>query len=141
MVQCLWDCQVDAIIDVKLGDADADSYKCEPMKALLVRWGTIKKDKYGKHCHNQWKKCLSFVLSVDGMLGRESLFMLSQLSRFMANKIKYLPLQVRGWLKGQITIAITGYYSWMICGDCPPPSPLREWEPGWDPESGISLAG
>ena len=27
MARGLWDCQVDVIIDVKLGDADADTYK------------------------------------------------------------------------------------------------------------------
>ena len=37
MVQGLWDLQVDDIIDVKLGDANADSYKYEPMAALLAR--------------------------------------------------------------------------------------------------------
>ena len=36
MIQVLQDQQDDAIIDVKLGDADADSYKYEPMAALLA---------------------------------------------------------------------------------------------------------
>ena len=43
MVQGLWDRQFYTIIDVKRGDADADSYKYEPMTALLDRWETIKK--------------------------------------------------------------------------------------------------
>ena len=37
MIQVLWDRQVNAIIDVKLGDADAYTYKYEPMTALLAR--------------------------------------------------------------------------------------------------------
>ena len=77
MVQGLWDRQVDAIIDVKIGDADADSYKYEPMAALLAQWEMIKKDKHGKHCHNQRKHLLPFVLSVDGMIGREALVVFS----------------------------------------------------------------
>ena len=44
MIRCLWDRQVKAIIDVKLGDSDTDSYKYEQMSALLARWETIKKD-------------------------------------------------------------------------------------------------
>ena len=52
MIQCLWDLQVDAIIDVKLGDADADMYKYEPMPELLDRWLKIKKYKHGEHCHD-----------------------------------------------------------------------------------------
>ena len=37
MVRGLWDRQVDAIIDVKIGDADSDMYKYEPTTALLTR--------------------------------------------------------------------------------------------------------
>ena len=84
MVQGLWDRQVDSIIDVKLGDADADTYKYEPMAALLDRWESIKKDKHGKHCNNQRNNFLPFVISVNGMLGRQALVVLSQLSRVMS---------------------------------------------------------
>ena len=52
MVKRLWDYQVNAIIDVKLGDTDADSYKYELMTALLTRCKTIKKDKQDKNCHD-----------------------------------------------------------------------------------------
>ena len=38
MIRGFWDRQAEAIIDVKLGDADADSYKYEPMTALLAQW-------------------------------------------------------------------------------------------------------
>ena len=48
----LWDHQVEAIIDIKLSDAESDSYKYEPMSALLARWETIKKYKHIKHCPN-----------------------------------------------------------------------------------------
>ena len=34
----LWDRQVDAIIEVKRGDTDTDSYKYEPVVAIVVRW-------------------------------------------------------------------------------------------------------
>ena len=67
MVRGLLDFKVDAIIDVKLGDADADTYKYDPMTALLARWEKIKKDNHGKHCNDQrnffrhllfkWAKC------------------------------------------------------------------------------------
>ena len=86
MIRGLWCCQVESIIDVKLGDADADSYKYEPMAALLAQWKMIKNNKYGKHCHDQRKYFSPFVLSVDGMLGRKALVVLSQLIRVMAEK-------------------------------------------------------
>ena len=80
MIRGLWDRQVDAIIDIKLGDVDVDTYKYEPMTSILVRWENIKKDKHSKHCHDQRKHFSSFVLSVDGMIGRKYLVVLSQLS-------------------------------------------------------------
>ena len=86
MVQGLWDFQVDAIIDVKLDDTDSYSYEYEPMTALLARWETIKKEKHGKHCHDQRKHFSPFVLSVERILGREALFMLLQLSLLMVDK-------------------------------------------------------
>ena len=78
--------QVEAIIDVKLGDADADSYKYEPMSALLALWETTKKYKHGKHCHYQRKEISPFVLFVDIVLGREALVVLLQFSQFIAAK-------------------------------------------------------
>ena len=70
IIRVLWDVQTEAIIDVKLGDADTDYYKYEPMTALLDWWKTIKKDMHGKHCNDQRKHFSQFVLSVDGMLGK-----------------------------------------------------------------------
>ena len=70
VIRGLWDRQVKAIMDVKLGDADADTYKYEPMKSLLDRWENINKEKQVKHCNNQRNHFLTFVLSVEGMLGR-----------------------------------------------------------------------
>ena len=37
IIRGLWDQQADSIIDVKIDDADAYSYKYEPMAALLAR--------------------------------------------------------------------------------------------------------
>ena len=53
MIQGLWYLQVESIIVVKLGKADADSYKYGPMAALLSWWETIKKKKHGNHGNDQ----------------------------------------------------------------------------------------
>ena len=88
MIQGLWYLQVEAIIDVKLGGAGADSYYYEPTAALLAWWGNIKKYKHGKHCNN--------VLSVDGMLGRKASVVLAQSSwSYSRNLVK--PWQ-RKWI-------------------------------------------
>ena len=55
MIQCLWYQQDDAIIDVKLRNADSDSYKYKEMTALLGWGDTIQKNKQGKQCHDKRK--------------------------------------------------------------------------------------
>ena len=79
MIRDLWDIQVNSIIDVKFGASDEDTYKYNPMTSILARWEKIKKDKHGKHCHDQRKHFSPFVLSADRMLGREALVVLYQL--------------------------------------------------------------
>ena len=61
MIQGLWDHKFEAIIDVKIGDSDTDSYWYKPTAALLDRWETTKKYKHTKHCHNQQKHFLPFL--------------------------------------------------------------------------------
>ena len=79
-----------------------------------------------------------FVLSVDRMLGREALVILSKLSRLMAVKRAKPLSQLWGWVNVRIAIAVVRSYSRMIRG-ARLPSPLWEREPYWDPESGIGL--
>ena len=50
------------VIGIKLENADADSYKYEPMAELIDLWETIKKDKHDEHCNNQQKHFSLFVL-------------------------------------------------------------------------------
>ena len=61
MIRGLWDRYSEAIIGVKIGDADADSYRYEPMAALLAWWEKINKDKKGKHCHYQREHFYPFL--------------------------------------------------------------------------------
>ena len=133
MIQGSWYFQVGAIIDVKLGESHVDTYKYEPMTSLLTRWENNKK---GKHVSTVTTNGFfsPFVLSVDGMLGRAALVVLSQLSRFMADKMEETLSQVREWVNGRTAIAVARYYSRMIRG-ARPLIPLWEREPDWDPES------
>ena len=38
MIQVLWNQQAEAIIGIKLVNADADSYKYDPMAVILYWW-------------------------------------------------------------------------------------------------------
>ena len=66
----------------------------------------MKKDKQGRHCHEQQKNS-PFILSVHGMMGKEAQVVLATLSQFMIVKMEEPNLQVKGWVKIQIAISFT----------------------------------
>ena len=80
LIRGLWDRQTDAIIDVKIGNADADTYRFEAMVMLLDRWDKVRKDKNSNQCHNRGKHFSPFVLYIVVMLGREFLVVLANFS-------------------------------------------------------------
>ena len=114
LIQGLWKSQTDAIIDVRFGDSDADTYRKEPMEKILARREKEKKDKNGNNCHEKRISPL-FVLSLDGMLEKEALVVLTNLIRLMAEKLKKPLSHVRGWVNGRIAITVARSYSCMIC--------------------------
>ena len=128
MIRGLWYQQDEAIIDIKLSNADADYYKYDPMSELLTRREIIKKYKHSKYCHDQQKHSPPFYLSIDGMLGRKYLVVLAQLSQTMADKMGKPILSVWGWINGQFAIMVLRSYSCMIHRD-QLPSPLQERDP------------
>ena len=99
MIWVLWDIQTDAIINIKLGDAYMKTYRFEQISALLAQWEKIDKYTHGKHCHNQRKHFSPFVISIYGMLGREVLVILANLSRLMEAKTDEPISHVQGGLR------------------------------------------
>ena len=63
LIRVLWKIQTGAIIGVRFGDADADTYKYEPMDKLLDCWVNQNMDKHNKHYHEQRKVFSIFPLS------------------------------------------------------------------------------
>ena len=109
-IQGVWENQTEVIIGVKFGDAEADSWKPVRMDKLLEGWEKINKDKHGQACYNQGGWFSLFVLSVDGMMGKEALVVLATFSRVMTAKINEpiftsqdgLKTGLKLWLRGSI---------------------------------------
>ena len=76
------------------------------MKPLLDQWDKEKKENHSGNCHKQWKYFSTFILSVDSMIGRESQFVLPNLSRLMAAETEELILHMRGWVNDRIIIVV-----------------------------------
>ena len=78
-IRGLWEIQTEAIIDARFGDADADTWKPEVMDNLLDWWEkpTRKSTKRTVMTNTFFSP---FVLSVDGIIGKEALVLLANLS-------------------------------------------------------------
>ena len=49
-IRGLWDIQTEAIIDVRFGDSDAETWNPVRMDKLLADWDKTKKDKHAQAC-------------------------------------------------------------------------------------------
>ena len=105
-IQGLGESQIEAIIDVRFGDADAETWKPEGMDNLLARWEKIKKDKHGQHHQDKGKFFSPFVLLVDGMMGKEAQVVIVTFIQLMSTKIDEIISHVKVWVNGRIEIAV-----------------------------------
>ena len=77
--------------------------------------------------------------SVDGMLGREAMVALKNLSLLMTAKMDEPILYVRGWIISQIAIGVARLYSRMT-HRARIPRPRRNQDQDWDLTLGLGLA-
>ena len=76
---------------------------------------------------------------MGGMLSKEDLVVLTNLSQLMAEKLEEPISHVCGWVNGRIIIDTMRIYSHII-HEARLPIPLRYQEPEWNPVSGLGLA-
>ena len=109
------------------------------MDKLLAHCEKENKDNHGTHCLEQQKYFYPFVLSVDGMLGKEALVILSNLIQLVAEKPEEPISHVCSWVNGRIAIAVVRSCSRMT-RRARIPSLLRDRDLDWDSGSGLGLA-
>jgi hypothetical protein len=86
LIRGLWQKGTDAIIDVRITDLDAKTnISRSPMK-VLAQHEREKKRKYLEACLDQRRHFSPFVVSTDGLIGKEAQTMLKKLSARLAEK-------------------------------------------------------
>ena len=63
------------------------------------------REKHIKHLHDQWKNISLFVLSVYGILGKEDLIIIANLSRLVAVKMEEPIFHICVLVNGRIKIS------------------------------------
>ena len=87
-IRGLWEIQTEAIIGIRFGDSDAETWNKKGMDKCLPKWGKSKKEIHGQYCHDQQKNFSLFSLSVYGTMGEESQVVLATFSQLMAVKME-----------------------------------------------------
>ena len=109
----LWEIHTEAIIDVRFRYADTETHNTNLMDTLFLRLGKIIRTSTGSTAMTTGNKS-QFVLSVDGIMGKESQIVFVTLSQIMAAKMEKPILHVKGWVKSRVAIAVGGSYSRML---------------------------
>ena len=106
LVRGFWARSTDCIFDVRITDTDAKSNLSRDPRAVLTSQEKQKKKKYLAPCLAQRRHFSPFVVSADGLLGREANKVLQQLAKKLADKSGKSYLVVCGFLRARMSIAI-----------------------------------
>jgi hypothetical protein len=86
LIHGFWAHETDAIIDVHVTDTDAKSYHSLNPHKVLAQQDHEKKKKYLTTCLEQRRHITPFVISMDGLIGREAAELLKRLLLHLTDK-------------------------------------------------------
>jgi hypothetical protein len=138
-IRGLWSRGTDCIIDVRVTDTDAKSNLTrDPAKVLEVH-EKEKKNKYLKACLEQRRDFTPFVVSTDGLIGKEAKTSLKKLSSLLAEKWGKSYSEVCGYVNARMSIAIVRATHLCLRGSRVPTSRMSNRLPQWEDKAGLSL--
>ena len=105
-IRGLWEPQAVALLDVRVVDTDAPSHIHRNTVAVLCSAEEEKKRKYNSAAEACRASFTPFVVSTDGMLGREANFLLKRLAQSISIKWEKPLGQTTGWLRAKLSFAI-----------------------------------
>jgi hypothetical protein len=121
LVRGMWKSQHETIIDIRVTDTDANTYKHQNPYDVLRKQEKEKKKKYLKH-----RSFVPFVVSTDGLLGREAKNLLKQIALRLTAKWEQSYSVVRGFVNPRINLAILRATDLCIRGSRVPASKMSK---------------
>ena len=98
-----------------------------------------KKKQYWQACADQCRDFTPFVVSTDGLLGREAAEVLRQLSGILATKWGSPYSHVCGFVKARMSIAIARATNRCLRGSRVPSKQISHSSPHWEDGAGLCL--
>ena len=84
LIRGLWAHGTDCILDIHVTDTDANGYQSKDPKKVLAAQEREKKNKYLQPCLDQHRHFTPFVISTDGLMGKEAKATIQRLSAQIA---------------------------------------------------------
>jgi hypothetical protein len=129
----------DCIVDVRVTDTDANSYcKC-PLAKVIETQEKEKKRKYLQNCLKQRCHFTPFVVSVDGLLGREAATFSKRLAAKLASKWQRNYSEVCGYVNARLSITIVWATHLCLQGSRVPTDNVSTRRALWEDGAGLGL--
>ena len=98
--------QSEAILDIRVMDTDSDSYCNHSVAAVISTAEEEKKRKYNTAVETRKGSFSSFVVSVDGYMGKEATYILRRTAEVLALKWGKGYGQVMDWVRASMSFAV-----------------------------------
>jgi hypothetical protein len=134
----LWKNQHETIVDIRVTDTDANAYKHQNPHDVLRKQEKEKKKKYLRACLDQRRSFVPFVVSTDGLIGREAKNLFKQISLRLTAKWEQPYSVVRGFVNARINLAILRATNLCIRGSRVPASKMSK-KVHWLDGAGLGL--
>jgi hypothetical protein len=134
----LWKNQHETIVDIRVTDTDSNAYKHLNPHDVLQKQEKEKRAKYLRPCLEQRRSFVPFVVSTDGLLGREAKNLLKQIALRLTAKWEQPYSVVRGFVNARINLAILRATNLCIRGSRVPASKMSK-RVQWHDGAGLGL--
>ena len=105
-VRGAWEPQIEELLDIRVVDTDAQSYRAHTPRNVLSTAKGEKKHKYLQACQDRRATFTPLCVSVDGMLGSEGACFVKRMSDFLAAKWERPYSVVSGWVRARLSFVI-----------------------------------
>jgi hypothetical protein len=139
LIRGLWSRGTDCTIDVRITDVDAKSNQSKDPDKVLLAHEREKKKKCLGACLEQRRHFSPFVVSADGLLGKEAKIPLRKLSAMLAEKWEKPCSEVCGYANARMSIAIVRATHLCIRGSRTPTGKTCNRLPQWEDKAGLGL--
>jgi hypothetical protein len=105
-IRGVWEPQALALLDIRVINTDAESYRSRPVQCVLTNAENEKKRKYKTACEESRSAFTPFITSTDGVLGNEAQFFIKHLAERLAGKWQRSYSAVMSWTRVRLSFAI-----------------------------------